>query len=107
MQLLMEQGILEAQEHVSKKISPEMVAASWLVITMEERQRDFLKQAHPEAASKIMTLNEVAGFDGDVTDPYGSDLDFYKETFKIIDERLDILIGRIKNNDIRLHKDKA
>lgn len=107
MQLLMEQGIMEAQEHVSKKITQEMVAASWLVLTMEERQRDFLKQAHPDAAHKIMTLNEIAGFDGDITDPYGSELEFYRETYQIIEERLNILIGRIKNNDIKLHKDKA
>jgi protein-tyrosine phosphatase len=107
MQLLMEQGIMEAQAHVSKKISAEMVAASWLVLTMEERQRDFLQQAHPDARHKIMTLNEIAGFDGDITDPYGSEIEFYRETYKIIEERLNILLERIKNDDIKLHKDKA
>ncbi|MFA6691411.1 MAG: Sua5/YciO/YrdC/YwlC family protein, partial [Saccharofermentanales bacterium] len=39
MQLLMEAGIAEAQEHISKQITPQMVANSWLVLTMEERQR--------------------------------------------------------------------
>ncbi|HCM14999.1 MAG: Sua5/YciO/YrdC/YwlC family protein [Candidatus Cloacimonadales bacterium] len=106
MQLLVEQGILEAQEHVSKKISPQMVAASWLILTMEERQRDFIRQAHPEAAHKVLTLNEITGFEGDITDPYGSELDFYRETYSIIEERLKILMQRIKNKDIKLNKDK-
>lgn len=107
MQLLMEQGILDAQEHVSKKISPDMVSGSWLILTMEERQRDFLREAYPDATRKIFTLNEIAGFAGDITDPYGSELEFYRETYKIIEERLDILIQRIRNNDINNNtKDK-
>jgi protein-tyrosine-phosphatase len=69
---------------------------------MEERQRDHLRQQHPQAARKILTLNEITGFDGDITDPYGSNMDFYKETYRIIAERLDILVKRILNNDIIL-----
>ncbi|MCK9556854.1 MAG: Sua5/YciO/YrdC/YwlC family protein [Candidatus Cloacimonetes bacterium] len=106
MQLLIEQGILEAQEHVSKMISPQMVAASWIILTMEERQRDLIRQAHPEAAHKVLTLNEITGFEGDITDPYGSEIDFYRKTYQTIEERLKILVQRIKNNDIILNKDK-
>ncbi len=102
MQLLMEHGMLEAQEHVSKTITADMVSSSWLILTMEERQRDHLRQQHPQAARKILTLNEITGFDGDITDPYGSNMDFYKETYRIIAERLDILVKRILNNDIIL-----
>jgi len=106
MQLLMERGILDAQEHVSKKISPSMVSNSWLILTMEERQRDFLRQTYPDAAHKILTLNEITGFECDITDPYGSELDFYRNTQNIIEERLHILLERIINNDIMLFKDK-
>lgn len=102
MQLLMEAGISEAAEHVSKRITPQMVANSWLVLTMEERQRDFLREQNPEATRKILTLNEITGFEGDVEDPYGSDLEYYQKTYGIIEERLKILINMIKHHEIRL-----
>lgn len=104
MQLLVEDGITEAQEHVSKQITQQMVAASWLVLTMEERQRDFLREANPESGHKILTLNEITGYEGDIDDPYGSDIEVYKETYQIIEERLKILLQKIKNNKIRLIK---
>lgn len=104
MQLLMEAGITEAQEHVSKKITPQMVSASWLVLTMEERQRDFLREAHPNMAHKILTLSQITGYDGDIEDPYGSEKNFYRDTYKIIEDRLNILMRKIQNNDIKLIK---
>lgn len=100
MQLLMERGILEAQEHVSKQITPEMVDSSWLVLTMEIRQRDILRESYPQHRRKILTLNEITGYDGDIEDPYGSDKPRYKETFEIIEDRLNILIDMIKNEEI-------
>ncbi|MCB5265714.1 MAG: Sua5/YciO/YrdC/YwlC family protein [Candidatus Cloacimonetes bacterium] len=106
MQLLMEQGMMEAQEHVSKQITPEMVARSWLVITMEERQRDYLRKANPETHHKILTLNEITGFDGDIEDPHGSNIDTYRVTYALIEERLKILIDMIKKDKIKLFKDK-
>ncbi len=106
MQLLMENGITEAEEHVSKQITPQMVAASWLVLTMEERQRDFLRSANPESMHKILTLNEITGYEGDIEDPYGSEIDTYRETYAIIEDRLNILMSKIKNHEIKLFKDK-
>lgn len=106
MQLLMQQGILGAEEHISKQITPEMVAKSWLVITMEERQRDFLREANPETAHKILTLNEITGFDGDIADPHGTNIENYRVTYALIEERLNILINKIKNDEIILFKDK-
>ncbi|MCB5252553.1 MAG: Sua5/YciO/YrdC/YwlC family protein [Candidatus Cloacimonadaceae bacterium] len=106
MQLLMQQGVLEAQEHVSKQITPEMVAKSWLVLTMEERQRDFLRQANPATGHKILTLNEITGFTGDIADPHGSDIENYRKTYAIIEERLNILINKIKKDEIKLFKER-
>ena len=102
MQLLLEAGIPEASEHVSKRITPQMVANSWLVLTMEERQRDFLREQNPESARKILTLNEITGHEGDIEDPYGSDLEYYQKTYGIIEERLTILKSMILNNEIKL-----
>ncbi len=102
MQLLVERGISEAQEHVSKQATPQMIAASWLVLTMEERQRDWLREQNPNTAHKILTLNEIVGESGDIKDPYGSDLESYRKTFVIIEDRLQRLMEKIKNNQLTL-----
>lgn len=100
MQLLMEKGIHEAQTHVSKSITREMIDASRLILTMENRHKTHLHNADPDAAHKIMTLNEAVGEAGDVEDPYGSDLYSYRKTYSIIEDRILRLIEKIKNNDI-------
>jgi len=100
MQLLLERGIMEAQEHVSKQVTPQMITSSWLILTMEERQRDWLRNANPLSAKKIWTLNEIVGEEGDITDPYGSDLDSYRITFDIIENRLKRLLNLIKTNTL-------
>ncbi len=102
MQLLMERGITEAQEHVSKQVTPQMITSSWLVLTMEERQREWLREQNPNMAHKILTLNEIVGDTGDIKDPYGSDLESYRKTFMIIEDRLKRLMDMIKSNKLKL-----
>jgi len=102
MQLLVEQGIDEAKEHVSKQITPEIVSESWLLLTMEERQRDFIRQKEPASPHKIMTLNEIVGESGDIVDPYGSELENYRKTYILIEDRLRRLLDMIENRTINL-----
>ena len=102
MQLLMEQGIEEAQSHVSKQITPEIVSESWLLLTMEERQRDFIREKEPNSIHKIMTLNEIVGEIGDIKDPYGSELDNYRQTYLLIEDRVNRLLDMINNKTLTL-----
>lgn len=74
LQLLLNQGILEAQSHVSKQITPQIVSESWLMLTMEERQRDFIRGNEPHLKHKIFTLNEMVGEPGDIEDPTAANL---------------------------------
>ncbi len=97
LQLLLENGILEAKDHISKTCSPEMIQSSRLVLTMEARHREFLRRNAPDMAEKILTLNEYLGFEGDIADPYGSHIDNYRETFEIIQDRILRLVEKLKN----------
>jgi len=97
LQLLLEKGITEAQNHVSKQVTPQMVNSSWLILTMEERQRDWLRNTNPNAINKIWTLNEIVGEEGDIKDPFGSDLDSYRNTMELIEDRLNKLLIKVKN----------
>jgi protein-tyrosine-phosphatase len=69
---------------------------------MEDRQRDILREREPNAAHKIMTLNEAVGESGDIKDPFGSELDNYRATFELIEDRIKRLIDLMKRGDISL-----
>lgn len=102
MQLLLEKGITEAQEHVSKQYTQPMLSGSRLILTMEERQRDYLRDKEPDMAHKILTLNELVGEEGDIKDPFRTDLDNYRKTYQIIEQRLTTLIDMLKHHKIEL-----
>jgi protein-tyrosine phosphatase len=60
----------------------------------------------PKQIRKIFTLNEYVGEAGDIADPYGADLDTYRETYKIIDNRILRLIEKLKDSNPTL-KDES
>ncbi len=101
LQLLLERGITDAQDHISKQFTPEILSGSRLILTMEERQRDYLRENEPGMAQKIFTLNEYLGETGDVKDPFGSGIDNYRRIFEIIDERIKNLIIKLKPHAVQ------
>lgn len=80
--------------HISTQLTVEDLNEYKLILTMTSSQRDMLR-AHLND-SKIMTLSEFAGETGDVSDPYGGDLELYEKTAEQI--RRYILLGIVKNS---------
>ena len=74
LQLLLERASSKLRS-ISKQFTPDMISGSRLVLTMEERQRDFLRGNEPNSVAKILTLNEYLGEPGDIADPFGSGID--------------------------------
>ncbi|MBM4399864.1 MAG: protein tyrosine phosphatase, partial [Candidatus Cloacimonetes bacterium] len=101
MQLLAEQGI-NASEHYSRKIDEEIMNSSWLVLTMEQRQRDLIIAKFPESAHKVFTLREYVGENGDIADPIGYDIDYYRDIYHQIDEAIQKLINRLTARNMKL-----
>ncbi len=95
LQLLVEKGI-SAYEHLSRKADPQIMSTHWLILTMEQRQRDFLQSTFPNAAHRIFTLKEYVGEEGDISDPIGLDLDSYREIFNQIDDVIQKLLSLLK-----------
>ncbi len=78
-QLLAEEGI-DVSGHRSRRLSPEMVGDTDLIIVMTRNHKDHLLQLTPEARPKVMLLKQFAGeeySDPDIADPYGGDLKIY------------------------------
>jgi len=66
------------ENHISTQLTVEDLEEYNLVITMTSSQRDMLRSYVNE--DKIITLAEFAGENGEVSDPYGGDLELYVKT---------------------------
>ncbi|HIT86073.1 MAG TPA: low molecular weight protein arginine phosphatase [Candidatus Ornithomonoglobus intestinigallinarum] len=89
--------------HQTKPITEELIEKSDIILTMTEGQKELLK---PVAGNDVYTLKEYGGGHGDISDPYGGDIDEYRETAKEIYDALvdvaeriaDIQNGNSENN---------
>lgn len=72
------QGI-DLSKHRARSLTPELVYAADLVLTMTEAHKQAVLLMVPEAMGKVHTIREFAeGETGDVTDPYGASVAEYK-----------------------------
>ncbi|RPI81174.1 MAG: low molecular weight protein arginine phosphatase [Chloroflexi bacterium] len=70
--------------HRSKSITMEMLRSYDLVLVMEAFHKEALAAEFPEYKGKIFQLSELTGRKFDVRDPYGSELEDYRDTAKLI-----------------------
>lgn len=62
--------------HHAQNINTELLEKSDLVLTMTAAHKMVLEEY---LGDKVYTLMEFAGMDGDIPDPYGGDMDEYKD----------------------------
>ncbi|MBQ7985645.1 MAG: low molecular weight protein arginine phosphatase [Clostridia bacterium] len=67
--------------HHAQTINTELLEKSDLVLTMTGAHKMVLEQY---LGDKVYTLMEFADMDGDIPDPYGGDIDEYKECAKTL-----------------------
>lgn len=75
--LAMNEMGIDLTSHRTQPVSEELLKKADVVLTMTAAQKMLVNQYAPE---KTYTLTEYAGIDGDISDPYGGDLEEYKET---------------------------
>lgn len=74
--IMHEYGI-DITEHRSYQLREKDVEEADLILTMTYGQKMMISQLAPE---KVFTLGEFSGNDADISDPYGGDLEEYRET---------------------------
>lgn len=87
---------MNAENHLSTQLDEEVVRTSWLILTMTEKHKNMLVTNFPNAVNKTFTISEYAGFNQDIDDPYGQDIEHYRETFKKIKTRIDLIWEKLK-----------
>ena len=93
-QLMAAQGH-NLEDHRSRMVSEEDLAAADLVLVMEMGHAEALRAEFPQYANKVYLLSEMAGPRYSVTDPYGGPLEAYQEMVTELTTLIDKGLPRI------------
>jgi protein-tyrosine phosphatase len=100
-QVAMARRGLDIRGHRSRTVTPEMLAGSDLILTMESGHKEALCLEFPFVIGRIFLLTEMVGNAESIKDPYGGTLQEYEETASLLEnviengmERILSLVGR-------------
>jgi tRNA threonylcarbamoyl adenosine modification protein (Sua5/YciO/YrdC/YwlC family) len=93
--LLYSDGI-DARPHRSRVINKEISRRSACILTMTADHKRKLIELDPNVAGKTFTLMEFTGEMGDIDDPYGLDISFYRIAYNVIKERVELALATIR-----------
>ena len=96
--LAMHEMGIDLTSHRTQPVSEDLLQKADIILTMTAAQKMLIVQY---ASEKTYTLTEYAGIDGDISDPYGGDLEEYKETAQEIYDAVVKIAKKlpIKKND--------
>ena len=95
-QEVMKQYDIDLSGHRARQITQQLIDESDIILTMTEGHRMLLGSG---AEDKVFTIAEYAGLSGDVSDPFGGDLEEYEQTALEIYDLLTEIAERIVDND--------
>ena len=75
--LAMQEKGIDISQHKAYQLREKDVEEADLILTMTDGQKMMISQLAPQ---KVFTLGEFSGNDYDISDPYGGDLEEYRET---------------------------
>jgi protein-tyrosine-phosphatase len=81
---------LEANGHVARTVTREMLAAADIVLVMTREHREALRAEFPDLRSKLHLMSELVGQHYDIADPYGR----FAAEYEICAQELEQLIQR-------------
>jgi len=97
--ILAENGI-EPSSHLSTLLTDDMVGNADLIVVMEKRHQEELRQRYPEAEGKIRLLKSFLkgyqAFDTDIKDPYHLTIYHYRLCFAEIATAVDAMMDIFK-----------
>jgi protein-tyrosine-phosphatase len=94
--ILQERGI--DSTHQSQRVTWDLLDWADIVLTMTRAQKILLGAQIPQISSKLATLNEYSGNTShpDIDDPYGCDLESYRQCAQEIEAACDGLLNRLQ-----------
>jgi protein-tyrosine phosphatase len=97
--LVLEENGINAKHHLSTQLNEKIVQDSFLILTMTESHKKMLLLQDTKASGKTFTLLEFAAHVSrknseniDIDDPFGLDIEQYRETYQLIASAIDRMI---------------
>ncbi len=93
---------LDLSAHRARLLTRDLAASAGTVLTMARHHRARVEQLGISATAHL--LGEFAGRQGagaEVRDPFGGDLEGYRETFEELDSMLDAVVERLERERLR------
>ena len=100
LEVLREQGI-DGRAFRSSRLSVELIDSSDLIVTMGASHAEAICRALPDCAPKVKRLLDFCG-GGDVPDPFGGDVDRYRNVFNVMQKALTALADFIEKGKISI-----
>lgn len=94
--VLKENTNLDLSDRKAMQITEEMIQNSDCILTMTMYIRDVLVNAFPQFKDKIHTLNEYVAVKGDIVDPFGGNVEVYRQTYKQLRGSILLLLDKLK-----------
>jgi len=86
---------VDINEREAVQVTEEMLKEADLILTMTSFMKKMIGSTFPIFGNKVFTLKEYVGLSGDISDPYGGDLDIYAETFNELKDCISLLIKKL------------
>ncbi|MCX7771743.1 MAG: low molecular weight protein arginine phosphatase [Clostridia bacterium] len=90
---------ISLSSHRAKVLDDKDVHSAFLILTMTAHHKEMILDIYPEAADKVYSLKEFAEIDtdmADILDPYGADIETYKECALEIEATLMNLVEKLE-----------
>ncbi|MCM8796620.1 MAG: L-threonylcarbamoyladenylate synthase [Candidatus Omnitrophica bacterium] len=95
LKLLQKEGI-DASSHRSRHLTAWMIKKSDIILVMEKAHEDKVLALYPEVKNRLFLLKEFAKIKENnlnLDDPMGKGMEFYEQTFAVIKEAIERIIG--------------
>lgn len=94
--LAMKEMNLDLSNHISQRLTNELLVESDLVLTMTNGHKSSILSLFPTFKGKVFTLFEYIGENGEVADPFGGDIVSYRKTAVQLKNVIDKILYKIK-----------
>jgi Protein-tyrosine-phosphatase len=90
---------IDISSEPARLLNREMSEGADLILAMTDGIEKSVKSVYPEYINKIFTLNEYIGLDSNISDPFGGDLQVYRQTFKQLNNSILLLNNKLKQDN--------
>lgn len=99
-QVLTENG-LPSGEFTATKLTPKLVREAFAIVSMTEKQKDYLmdfrwnalrKTGEENIENNVYSFAEISGYE--IIDPYGKDLDCYRYVYQLLSVGIDAFVEK-------------